>query len=108
MSDIVWCDIGGHPFSAADPGRQFWTVAGNEYGQDQSKARLDACAEHANFRAKMPDFTSGAQSRQAIDSNLQAHKAQEAKDKGYDPDYVKWLEAQASKPITEFEDESAP
>lgn len=99
MSDIVWCDIGGHPFSAAEPGRKFWTESGNEYGQNQSQARLDACKDHADFKARMPEFLGAPAGRGAIETGLKRKKAQEAADKGYDPDYVAWLEAQADKPL---------
>lgn len=101
MSDIVWCDIGGHPFSAAEPGRKFWTELGNEYGQRQDQPRLDACAEHANFKVQMPNFVQPSQAQ--ITAGMKSKKAKEAAAKGYDPDYVKWLEAQADKPIEDLE-----
>lgn len=100
MSDIVWCDIGGHPFSAAEPGRKFWTQQGNEYGIHQDQARMDACAEHANFQVRMPNFVNPSQ--RELHAGLKSKAAQDAAQKGYDPDYVKWLEEQADKPIDEL------
>lgn len=101
MSDIVWCDIGGHPFSAAEPGRKFWTEVGNEYGQDQSRARIDACGEHANFRVRMPNFVNPSQAQ--LSAGFKSKAAKDAAEKGFDPGYVKWLEDQADKPIEDLE-----
>lgn len=103
MSDIIWCDVGGHPFSAADPERDFWTKPGNEYGQNQLQPRMDVCGEHKNFTVKMPNYT--APSASAIQGKMRNKQAQEAKEKGYDPDYVKWLEDQADKPIPGVDEE---
>lgn len=53
MSDVVWCDYGGHFMSANDPDREFFTQDGNAYGQNQRQKRIDTCAEH---RAPVVDF----------------------------------------------------
>lgn len=53
MSDVVWCDYGGHFMSANDPDREFFTSPGNEYGQNQRQKRIDTCGKH---RAPLVDF----------------------------------------------------
>lgn len=46
MSDVVWCDYGGHFMSANDPDREFFTAPGNQYGQNQREKRIDTCGLH--------------------------------------------------------------
>jgi hypothetical protein len=55
MSDVVWCDTGGHLMSAADPEREYWTKPGNEYGNDQTKPRMDSCGKHKTAFIAFPD-----------------------------------------------------
>lgn len=66
MSDIVWCDVGGHAFSANDPEREFYTAPGNEYGQNQKQKRIDVCGSHKNFTLPFPDFS--AKTKEVEDS----------------------------------------
>lgn len=53
MSDVVWCDYGGHFMSANDPDREFFTQPDNQYGQNQRQKRIDTCAKH---RAPIVEF----------------------------------------------------
>lgn len=41
MSGILWCDLGGHPFSANDPDREFF-MKGSTTATGE-RERLDVC-----------------------------------------------------------------
>lgn len=56
MSDVVWCDYGGHLMSANDPDREFFTAQGNAYGQDQKQKRIDTCAKHRLPVVEFPEL----------------------------------------------------
>ena len=75
----LWCDEGQHAFSPRDKGKLELTVKGtDEDGNEITEART-ACSRH------LPKF--GTQN-----GGSTASKVQHAKDQGYDPEYVAWLE----------------
>ncbi len=46
MSDIKWCDFGGHAFSANDPDAESYSntrLSGNQFGDTAIRERLDIC-----------------------------------------------------------------
>lgn len=92
VSQALWCDAKQHPFSSKDPERRHYqqeTVRqSDERGYEQGRIvmeEFDICGPCAN--------------QTAVFQKPANYKALEARQKGYDPDYVKWLEEQAAKPV---------
>jgi hypothetical protein len=52
MSEIRWCDIGGHPFSLLDPDRQAYS----KVNADGEREWIDVCGEHDIQTVSMPSF----------------------------------------------------
>lgn len=97
MSAIKHCDRHNGDFSVREEG---WSdgrfTVHNRYGDgtpNDVTETLDFCAACTQIMRNVPG---------AIDPlTVKTHTAIEnAKEKGYDPDYVKWLEDQAKKPLT--------
>lgn len=88
----LWCGVGGHAFSSRDPGRQRVTV--QQWDDEANQMRpvaASACGEHARplqIQTRPKALTNGDGS---------VTDPAEARRRGYDPSYVKWLEAQASQ-----------
>lgn len=95
MSDVVWCDLGGHLMSAADPDRKFWTPNNDPYHTDQTQARMDACGKHQ--RAGFIPFPDLLGPRDLEESPKELPKAPEGKrivdEKEYQ-EYMNYLESQ--------------
>lgn len=128
MSDVKWCDLGGHPFPANQMGattialrKQVKNQWGGNQPQDIVQDVCAACAvenglselkgqelseaENIAMARRVRGETTGGRfhghDRAAITSSS-VHDPAEARAKGYDPDYVAWLEKQAEK--TEVDD----
>lgn len=93
----LWCGVGGHSFSQRDPGKQRVTVEQwDEEGQEMRPVTVAACGEHA----RPVQITT--RPKQAITNGpVSVHDPAEATRRGYDPDYVKWLEAQQADAVPE-------
>ena len=85
----LWCGVGGHAFSARDPGRQRVTVQQwDEDSQETKPVTVSACGDHARpvqIATRPPAALSASEVT-----------ADEARRRGYDPEYVKWLERKNS------------
>lgn len=87
----LWCGVGGHAFSARDPGRQRVTVQQwDEDSQEVKPVAVSVCGDHA----RPVQITT--RPKQAITTNGSVTDPAEARARGYDPDYVAWLEQQAA------------
>lgn len=90
----LWCGVGGHAFSSRDPGRQRVTVQQwDEEAQETKPVAASACGEHARplqIQTRPKALTNGHGS--VTDPAVAAAR-------GYDPDYVAWLEQKAAQPI---------
>lgn len=88
----LWCGVGGHAFSGRDPGRQKVTVQQwDADSQEMKPVTVSACGEHARpveiqTRPK-PSLLPGR--RKHADP---VTDPDEARQQGYDPEYVAWLE----------------
>lgn len=121
MSQVKWCDLGQHVFPANQPGSttlKFERYVKNQWGGAQPSDIVQdvcaACAKDAGVQDydKVADLTEDEEYAKA-DAIRQGKRfnpftkqkkaaaigtrADQAKEKGYDPDYVKWLEDQANK-----------
>lgn len=87
----LWCGVGGHAFSSRDPGRQRVTVQQwDEEANEMRPVAASACGEHARplqIQTRPKAITNG---------NGSVTDPGEARARGYDPDYVAWLEKQAA------------
>lgn len=94
----LWCGVGGHSFSQRDPGKQRVTVEQwDEDGQQMQPIAVAACGEHAR------PVQIATRPKAAINGGPVTSPAEAAR-RGYDPDYVKWLESRtgigAGEPAT--------
>jgi len=102
MSQALWCDQGAHAFSARDPGRQEWVV--REYDDDagamveETRTACSECARQVGAVRGAPK-TRPAQAIAAPAGQHAARTPEEAQARGYDPDYVAWLEQKTHGPI---------
>lgn len=91
----LWCGVGGHAFSSLDPGRQRVTVQQwDEDAQEERPRAASACGEHARplkIQTRPKAITNG---------NGSVTDPGEAARRGYDPDYVAWLEQQQARAST--------
>lgn len=133
MSQVLWCDIGQHPFPRGQIGSTTLKVeqqVKNQWGgyqpEDVTQDVCAACAVDAGIKriqdlrsgiseednmdlaAAIRDGTAGSRFSKAVLNKVKAltggntaDKVTQARAHGYDPDYVKWLEEQADKPIEE-------
>lgn len=82
----LWCGVGGHAFSARDPGRQRVTVQQwDEDSQETKPVTVSACGDHAR-----PVQISTRPKAQL--NGAPVTDPEEARRRGYDPEYVAWLE----------------
>lgn len=105
MSDVVWCDPGGHLFSANDPERDFYTTPGNEYGTNQKQKRIDICGKHKSTTLiDMPQQEGLREKLQAIEAAQLATNHRTASERDAVTEYLEWREANPDAPIKEFYD----
>lgn len=85
----LWCGVGGHAFSSRDPGRQRVTLEQWDDEQNAMKpVTVSACADHAR------PVQLKTRPAAAIRNGEQITDPDEARRRGYDPGYVKYLEQQ--------------
>jgi len=121
VSNAKWCDLGQHVYPANQPGAttiKFERYVKNQWGGAQPNDVVQdvcaACAKDAGVQdydklAELSDDEEYAKAdairhgkrynpfNRVRKADAIEAVAQEAKTKGYDPDYVKWLEEQADK-----------
>ena len=90
VSDVaLWCGVGGHAFSPHDPGRQRVTVEQwDEDSQRMAPVTVAACGDHAR------PVQISTRPKAALNGSGSVTDPGEAQRRGYDPDYVRWLEEQ--------------
>lgn len=136
MSEVLWCDIGQHPFPMNQPGRttlkleqQIKNQWGGYQPHDVTQDVCSSCARDSGIRQiqmdipqqtddeanaladSIRDGTATSRFRSRLSAATKQltngdHKAKhitpdEARERGYDPDYVTWLENETSKPLPE-------
>src|SRR5215469_10549672 len=103
MSEILWCDLGDHQFSANDPKRsvQVEDITYEAKQNGERPKRYDMCGPcQANLTERGDPvqnfFKDIVSTRKAVTGRKTTAKVtpEEAQERGYDPDYVKWLEKQ--------------
>jgi hypothetical protein len=52
VSNVLWCDLGDHPFKAGQPGSTHYAGNNIDDAGNVQTATIDACAIHNPFRAK--------------------------------------------------------
>lgn len=83
----LWCGVGGHAFSARDPGRQRVTVQQwDEEAKETKPVTVSACGDHAR------PVSIATRPKTAITAQPAITTPEEARARGYDPEYVAWLE----------------
>lgn len=129
VSDVKWCDIGEHPFPANQPGATTMTMSQqipNQWGGYQPSGVVmdicSACATDSGMRrmsdepgesqektdAKARDIRRRSGGRTVLKTlgrqeGRGVSDPEEARARGYDPDYVAWLEKQTHD-LTELEE----
>jgi hypothetical protein len=90
MSEMLWCDRGNHPFSANDPKRTAFTETQTYVDAQSGKrpVRVDTCGP-CNAGQQVTDVV-----RELMAPSRKRTPAEVAEARGYDPEYVKWLEKQ--------------
>lgn len=88
MSEVLWCDRGNHLFNA-NTEHKTWTEKQSYQDVQEGKAaeRTDVCKQHLNGG-------NGVDAVQELMAPRPRTAAMVAAAKGYDPEYVKWLEKQ--------------
>lgn len=86
MSEILWCDPGGHQFSANDPQHKTWTEQQTYEDASRGKRplRFDACGEHKGYDGMGTDAVkaSAIAIQEAVKNATKATKAVTAAPKG--------------------------
>lgn len=91
MSEVLWCDPGDHLFSANDTERKVMTepLSYDDQQKGMKATRLDVCGDH-----KAKGFAEDRVRKLMKPRPAELTPAEIASVKGYDPEYVKWLESQ--------------
>jgi hypothetical protein len=94
VSEMLWCDRGNHPFNANDPEATCWTEKQSFKDQQDGRKpqRTDICGP-CQVKSSGVDVV-----KELLGPERNKRSpAEVAEARGYDPDYVKWLEDQADK-----------
>lgn len=130
MSNARWCDIGEHAFPEGQAGSstlKFTRQVKNQWGGyqpvDDVREACASCARDTGLRDAEPQELSQAQLDERADEQrarsggrilnrvkaiangkTTSVDAAEARERGYDPGYVAWLEEQEKKPLDPSDD----